>query len=98
MPRPPKFFFNFKQTVDYMLNQVDGVSRRDLDRLYDYDDFLEGEALQCQSARELAIAFASRFLGSANAAYFRVLSFSLVRFLARESGRAVDDADKEALK
>ncbi len=98
MPSPPQFFLDFKRTVDYMLTQVGGVSRRDFVRLYDYDDFLEGEAAQCNTARELAIAFASRFLGSISPAYFRALSFALVRFLARQSGRAVDDGDKEAIK
>lgn len=99
MPRPPQFFFDFKHAIDYMLSQVGGVSKRDFVRLYDYEDFLEGEASQCQSASELAIAFASRFLNSVNPAYFRALSFALVRFLARQSGRAVEDGgDIEALK
>jgi hypothetical protein len=96
--RPHSFLFEFKRTVDYILTQVEGVSRRDFVRLYDYDDFLDGDASQCQTARELAIAFASRFLGSVNPAYFRALSFSLVRFLARQSGHDVGDNDKEALK
>jgi|SRR4051795_3069564 hypothetical protein len=98
MPRPSQFFFDFTRAVDYMLSQVRGVSRWDFVRLYDYDDFLEREAAQCKTARELATAFASRFLGSVNPAYFQVLSFALVRFLARQSGRAVDDGDTEALK
>jgi hypothetical protein len=98
MPRPTQFLLDFKRTVDYVLSQVHGVSRRDLIRLYDYDDFLEGEAVQCKSARDLAIAFASRVLGSVSPPYFQVLSLALVRFLARQSGRAVDDGDKEALK
>src|SRR5207245_105115 len=98
MPRPPQFFLAFTRTVDYVFIKVTGVSRRDLVRLYDYDHFLEGEAAQCKSARELALAFASRFLGSVTPLYFQVLSLALVRFLARQSGRAVDDGDKEALK
>jgi len=98
MPRPPHFFFAFTRSVDYILGQVRGVARRDLVRLYDYDQFLEGEAAQCKSARELAIVFASRFLDSVSPMYFQVLSLALVRFLARESGRAVDEGDKEALK
>ena len=95
MPRPPQFLFDFKRTIDYMLSQVGGVSRRDFVRLYDYDDFLEGEALQCKTPRELAIAFAVRFLGSVSPAYFRgIFRLPLVRFLARQSGRSVGDDDK----
>jgi hypothetical protein len=98
MPRPPQFLFDFKRTIDFMLSQVGGVSRREFVRLYDYDDFLEGEASQCQTARQLAIAFASRFLRAIRPAYHQALSFALVRFLARQSGHAVGDDDKEAIK
>jgi len=98
MPRQPQFFIEFKQTIEFAFNQVAGVSHRDFNRLYDYDDFLEGEAVHCRTARELAIVFAVRFLGAVNPAYLRTLSFALVRFLARQSGRGVEEADHQAIK
>ena len=98
MSHPTKFFFEFKQTVEFVLSQVSGVSLRDFVRLYDYDDFLQGEALQCESPRELANAFAARFLSSVSAAYLRALSYALVRFLARRTGASVGEADKAAIK
>lgn len=98
MPRPLPFLLEFERTIEFVLSQVSGVSRRDFIRLYDYDDFLEGEASQCETPRQLAIAFATRFLGAVSPAYFRALSFALVRFLARQCGRSVDEADKAAVK
>jgi hypothetical protein len=98
MPRPPQFLFDFKRTIQFVLSQIGGVSHGEFVRLYDFDDFLEGEALECHSPRKLAIAFAARFLADVRPAYRRALSLALVRFLARQSGRAVDESDNEAIK
>jgi hypothetical protein len=98
MPRRQQFLHDFKQTVEFLLSQVGGVSRRDFVKLYEFDEFLQGEAQQCRTPRALAIAFAARFLARVNAAYFRVCALALVRFLARQSGRSVEDADKEAVR
>jgi hypothetical protein len=98
MAETPKFLFQFKESIAFVLSQVAGVSLRDFNRLYEYDEFLERDAIKCQTPRELALAFAARFLGSVSAPYVRALSLALVRYLARQGGRSVDKADQRAVK
>jgi hypothetical protein len=98
MPRPPQYFFLFKQTIAGMLGATRVLSLRHFMEEYDYDDFLEGEAIDCTSPRSLASAFACRFLGTVPSEYAEVLSFALVSFLAQCSGRTINKSDQEAVK
>ncbi|HEX5103744.1 MAG TPA: hypothetical protein VFV87_08045, partial [Pirellulaceae bacterium] len=62
MARPSQFLLDFRKTIEFVLSQVGGLSLRDFIKLYDFDEFLRGEAAECESPRKLAIAFALRFL------------------------------------
>lgn len=66
---------------------------------YDYDDFLESEAAECLSPRQLAAAFACRFLPVVPDDYASALAVGIVSFLAETAGRGqLDKSDIEAVK
>lgn len=97
--RQPQFFIGFKRTIETMLRGTRRLSLRHFIDEYDYDDFLEGDALECATPRALAIAFACRFLGVVPSEYSDALSVALVSFLAESSGRKqLDKSDFEAVK
>jgi len=99
MPRPLQFFFDFKRTIEITLRSVRRLSLRHFIDEYDYDEFLEGEAPECQTPRQLALAFACRFLATVPAEYGEALSIGLVSFLAESCGRKqLDKCDIEAVK
>lgn len=99
MARPADFVFNFKRTVEAMLRGTRRLSLRHFIDEYDYDDFLESEALDCGTPRTLALAFACRFLTVVPSAYAEALSIAIVSFLAESDGRKqLDKSDFEAVK
>jgi hypothetical protein len=99
MSRPSHFHQRFKRIVENSLTSVRGLSLRHFCGVYDYDDFLDGEALQCTTSRQLAVAFASRFLDTVPPAYAQAISMALVVFLAEQSGhKQLDKTDQEAIK
>ena len=99
MPRPPKFFFDFKRTVEAILRGNRRLSLRHFIDEYDYDEFLEGEASVCATPRPLALTFAIRFLSTVPPAYAEALSVALVSFLSESCGRSkLDASDIDAVK
>jgi hypothetical protein len=99
MAQPTNHFFGLKRTVEAMLRGTRQLSLRHFIDEYDYDDFLEGEALDCGTPRSLALAFACRFLGTVPSDYVEALSIALVSFLAESDGRKqLDKSDFEAVK
>ncbi len=99
MPLPSKFFINFKRNIESTIRGMRRLSFYHFLDEYDYDDFLEGEAQECGSARALAIAFAIRFLDSVPPEYSMALSMGLVNYLAECSGRRqLDATDIDAIK
>ena len=99
MLRQPTYFVRFKRTIEAMLRGTRRLSLRHFIDEYDYDDFLEGEAQDCGSARALALAFACRFLAVVPSDYGEALSIALVSFLAESDGRKqLDKSDFEAVK
>lgn len=98
MPTAP-FFLTFKRIVEGTLRQMKHLSLRHFIDEYDYDDFLEGEGVECGSPRELALAFGVRFLGLVPVDYGQALSIALVTFLAESAGRKnLDPSDLRAVK
>ena len=88
----PKFFFEFKRSVETMLRGNRHLSLRHFIDEYDYDEFLEGEASLCATPRALVLAFATRFLSTVPPAYANALSVALVGFLSESCGRSKLDA------
>lgn len=95
----PKFFFEFKRSVETMLRGNRHLSLRHFIDEYDYDEFLEGEASLCATPRALVLAFATRFLSTVPPAYANALSVALVGFLSESCGRSkLDASDIDAVK
>ncbi len=82
MPRPPKFFFDFKRSVESMLRGSRRLSLRHFTDEFDYDEFLEGEGSVCATPRSLALTFAIRFLSTVPPEYAEALSVALVSYLS----------------
>lgn len=99
VPSLPRYFFDFKRSVETMLRRNRRLSLGHFIDEYDYDDFLEGEALSCASPRSLATAFAVRFLSTVPQEYAQALCLALVAFLSECCGRSKPDAsDIDAVK
>jgi hypothetical protein len=93
------FRIQFRHVIERAITRTDGDPRK-FRKAHDFDEFMLKESILCSTARDLAIAFMSRYFpvylhsGLRLALYLGTVSY----LSARSSRRDMDSSDMRALK